>query len=361
MPPSLPAGWTVTKRSNHSGAYPQLDAIGVTLGFPPRGAAALEFSVNGAACSLALSIDSGTVTGLDLSIKAEGPPLASGPLISLRPETAFDRTGKERGIAREVQLGDEGFDAAVYVDSNATDAEVKRVLAAPGVRAAVQSLLRSGAEDLRIDSAGVRAHWKKSSECFLPERVLPVLESLLLVHRAGRPRGKVLATPGEGLQRLLIAMLMAIGGAFFFANSRWDAPVGLLGAGAFLGLVASFFFIAPATRRVSGGSSSHRVARVITILLFLELPLAGALGLLLLNCGLDGSEGKVLEGVVRDASDPYGDEHQQVEVSWEDRSVERFHGESNSWRVGNRAQKTVHQGLLGVAWSWGLERPDARR
>ncbi len=190
MPPSLPAGWTVTKRSNHSGAYQQLDAIGVMLGFPPRGAAALEFSVNGAACSLALSIDSGTVTGLDLSIKAEGPALASGPLISLRPETAFDRTGKERGIAREVQLGDEGFDAAVSVDSNATDAEVKRVLAAAGLRAAVQSLLRSGAEDLRIDSIGVRAHWKKSSECFLPERVLPVLESLLLVHRAGRPRAR---------------------------------------------------------------------------------------------------------------------------------------------------------------------------
>ena len=77
MPPSLPAGWTVTKRSNHSGAYQQLDAIGVTLGFPPRGAAALEFSVNGAAYSLALSIDSGTVTGLDLSIQAEGPSLAN--------------------------------------------------------------------------------------------------------------------------------------------------------------------------------------------------------------------------------------------------------------------------------------------
>ena len=287
MPPSLPAGWTVTKRSNHSGAYQQLDAIGVTLGFPPRGAAALEFSVNGAACSLALSVDSGTVTGLDLSIKAEGLSLASGPLISLRPETAFDRTGKQRGIAREVQLGDEGFDAAVSVDSNATDAEVKRVLPAPGLRAAVQSLLRSDAEDLRLDSTGVRAHWKKSSECFLPERVLPVLELLLLVHRAGRPRGKVLATPGEGLQRLLIAMLMANGVAFFLANSRWDAPLSLLLSGGFLGLVASFF--------------------------------------------------------------------------WEDRSAETFHGESKSWRVGNRAQKTVHQGLLGVEWSWGLERPDARR
>lgn len=361
MPPSLPAGWTVTKRSNHTGGYSQLDAIGVTLGFPPRGAAALEFSVNGAACSLALSIDSGTVTGLDLSIKAEGPAVASGPLISLRPETAFDRTGKERGIAREVQLGDEGFDAAVYVDSNATDAEVKRVLSAPGVRAAVQSLLRSGAEDLRIDSTGVSAHWKKSPECFLPERVLSVLESLLLVHRAGRPRGKILPTPGEGLQSLLIAMLMANGVAFFLANSRWDAPLALLLAGGFLGLVASFFFIAPATRRVSGGSSSHRAARVVTITLLMNFPLAGALGLLLLNCGLDGSDGRTLSGVVRDASDPDGDDNQQVEVLWEDGSVETFHGESNSWRVSDRAEKTVRKGLLSVEWSWGLERPGARR
>ncbi len=361
MPPSLPAGWTVAKRSNHTGGYSQLDAVGVTLGFPPRGAAALEFSVNGAACSIALSIDSGTVTGLDLSVRAEGPAPASGPLISLRPETAFDRTGKERGIAREVQLGEERFDAAVYVDSNATDAEVRRVLSAPGIRAAVQSLLGTGAEDLRIDSTGVSAHWKKSPECFLPEHVLSVLESLLLVHRAGRPKGPVRATPGDGLQSLLIAMLMAIGGALFFANSRWDAPVGLLGAGAFLGLVVSFFCIAPGIRHVSGGSSSHRAARVVTITLLLDLPLAGALGMLLLNCGLDGSEGRTLSGLVRDASDPEGDENQQVEVIWEDSSVETFHGASNSWQVGERAQKTVQQGLLGVEWSWGLERPGARR
>jgi len=357
MSPSLPHGWTVSKRSNHSGGYTQLNAIGEALGFSPRGAAALEFSVNGAACSIALSINSGTVVGVDVSVKAEGPAPASGPTIALRPETAFDRAGKEQGVAREVQLGEERFDAAVYVDSNATDAEVKRVLSAPGIRAAVQTLLRTGAEDLIIDATGVSAHWNKSDELFAPGRVVSFLESLLIVHRAGRPKGLVRATPGARLKNLLVALLLPNALAFFLANSRWDAPWLLLVAGGVLGLVASVFFIAPATRAVSGGSASHRSARTVTFSLLIHLPLAGALGMLLLNCGLDGAEDQVLDGTVRNASAPGDSDGQQVEVFWEDGRSETFYRASSSWDVGDRAQKTVHPGLLGVEWSWGLRRP----
>lgn len=355
MPPSLPAGWTISKRSSHSGGYPQLDALGLALGFPARGAAALEFSVNGAACSIALSINSGTVTGLDLTMKAEGPAPASGPRITLRPETAFDRASKERGIAREVQLGDQRFDAAVYVDSNATDDEVKRVLSAPAVRSAVEFLLSAGAEDFCIDPDGVKAHWKESPERYQPQHVLSLLQSLLVVQRAGRPRGPVVSPPGAWLGVVLITLLLPHGGAFLIANSRWDVPWQLLATGACLGLFGSFFLIGPATRVVSGASDSHRSAVIVTLALLFHLPVAGALGALVLNCGLDGSEGQRVSGTVQNASAPGDGDGQQVEVRWDDGRTETFYRASSSWDVGSSAAKTIHPGSLGVEWSWGLE------
>ncbi|MBZ5708892.1 hypothetical protein [Nannocystis pusilla] len=82
---------------------------------------------------------------------------AETPRIVLRAEDAIDRGGKALGINRELQLGDAAFDAAVYVESEAPDALVAQVLAAPAARAAAQALVRGPAGEVQLGEGRVTA------------------------------------------------------------------------------------------------------------------------------------------------------------------------------------------------------------
>lgn len=63
------------------------------------------------------------------------------PRIHARRETSLDRIGKRLGLNREVQVGDPGFDARVYLETDESDALVKRALGAPKTRSALEALL----------------------------------------------------------------------------------------------------------------------------------------------------------------------------------------------------------------------------
>src|SRR5579884_2188817 len=52
------------------------------------------------------------------------------PAIVLRRETAIDRFGKRLGLNRELEVGDPVFDAAVYIETDSPEGDVKRTLAA---------------------------------------------------------------------------------------------------------------------------------------------------------------------------------------------------------------------------------------
>jgi hypothetical protein len=95
-----------------------------------------------------------------------GTPLSRLPPLALRPERTRDRLGKVLGLNREVQTGDPGFDASVYIETEATDEEVERVLASPVVREAVLGLLARGAARVAFaDRHGaVVADWSGSVE-----------------------------------------------------------------------------------------------------------------------------------------------------------------------------------------------------
>ncbi len=56
-------------------------------------------------------------------------------------EGAFERFGKAVGITREFQTGDPAFDRAVFIDSNARDPALARLLASSDVRRAIHDVL----------------------------------------------------------------------------------------------------------------------------------------------------------------------------------------------------------------------------
>jgi hypothetical protein len=189
-------GLRIVEQPSYKGPYEELAGIAQALGVAHHGARVLEVSVNGATVTFELEINSGSVVGLRLKLLPEGPVLPDSPSISLRAEREDERAGKRRGIAVEVQLGDDRFDEAVYVDSDATDGEVKRVLASPGVRAAARDLLLRGCETVRLSRRFVEVKWTLKKDLFDGPRMLTDLQSVLTLASAGGPRAQAPAPRG---------------------------------------------------------------------------------------------------------------------------------------------------------------------
>lgn len=128
--------------------------------------ATLELTAAGWRRQVAVQAGKGSVT-LTLRLWPLPPePAAPGPSVApllLRPEVGLDRFGKRLRIARECQLGDAAFDARVYVDTEAADATVAEVLAAPAARRAVLESLDAGVSRVRL--LGPRATVEATFTC----------------------------------------------------------------------------------------------------------------------------------------------------------------------------------------------------
>lgn len=77
-------------------------------------------------------------------LRVSAPLPAGMAAVRLDPETGLDRRGKQLGLNREVQTGDPGFDRAVYIRTEASDALVRRILAGEDVRARLRRLVAPG-------------------------------------------------------------------------------------------------------------------------------------------------------------------------------------------------------------------------
>ena len=85
------------------------------------------------------------------------PRVEVRPAVVLRAENSLDRLGKRIGVNREIQTGDQDFDARVYVESDAPDQDLQRTLADDRVRRAVRALLDGGAVRVELDPTGLTA------------------------------------------------------------------------------------------------------------------------------------------------------------------------------------------------------------
>jgi hypothetical protein len=74
-------------------------------------------------------------------------------------ETAFDRTAKKMGVAKEHQTGDSTFDDAVYV-RGPFDGYVEAYLDDADKRQTILTLLNQGFTEVRVTPRSVEAHWE---------------------------------------------------------------------------------------------------------------------------------------------------------------------------------------------------------
>lgn len=140
--------------------------------------------------------------------------LAETPRIVLRAEDALDRGGKALGINRELQLGDPGFDAAVYVESEAPAEIVARVLGAPAVRAAAQALVRGPAGEVQIGEGRVTIRLGADR---LEEPALPAVRAALAQLRALAGEltvPKDMPTRGELVRRRAVGHIFGLAAAW---------------------------------------------------------------------------------------------------------------------------------------------------
>ena len=273
----------------------------------------------------------------------------------LRTEQAGDRADKEASISHEVQLGVSGFDEAVYIDSDAPAAEVKRVLAREGTRDAIAWFLESKSPDVKFTGSAVTASLPMAHGGFDTDQLLLALEALVLMARGGGPRGAAVPRRGESLVVAALGAALLAGGALLFVHLQWKTA---LAFPALLLLLCGFALGAATTglagRLVSGDSGSGARARSLTLLLFLFGCFGGASVGVTANGLLGSGEKTVLHGaVVRVGSEDTDDHTWATTLRWEDGSEQTL-PLSSPERPGRKVTRTRLAGAL-VPWGERLE------
>ena len=221
-------------------------------------------------------------------------PPAPLPGILVRPERAMDRFGKSMGLNREVQLGDEAFDKAAYIESSASDETVRSAFAQPEIRAQVLQLLRLG-YDLDMSSDGLGASRLRGYYASFESPELPDVLRTLQEIRAALPSfdpSKAGANPRTRLSRpVFVAFVGVVLGVASFALVPFVHPpmddadsIKIFGLGVLAWLVVVGALFAAFRGRPAG---LQEWVVVSLLLLFAVTPLT-ALAIFAANSGLDG-------------------------------------------------------------------------
>ncbi len=216
------------------------------------------------------------------------------PRVRLRRETGRDSLGKRLDINREVQTGDEEFDARVYVESDAPDGDVREVLADERVRRGALGLLELGYREVLInDGAGrLSATFQTQSPESLDEaglvraaelmrQVAGALPEFSGPARSGPMWWAAAAAVGASAATVIAGMIVNA-----WAHARYDpltsAPIWV---GILLGLGALLLSLPVLRVVLRGRSTSFRVLLICGGVLVVGWPLLGAA----LAAGLNGA------------------------------------------------------------------------
>jgi hypothetical protein len=308
-------------------------------------------------------LSEGECVGVHFAV--DRPGTRDMPRIVLRREGALDRGGKALGINREIQLGDDSFDAAVYIETEAPDAFVRAVLAAPEARSAALDLVRGPAGGLHLDDGRLVIHLGAAQLADpRPDELHATLERLLALQRS-------LAVPKDipsradivrrrsvghiaGLAALwLVAVLVAV-----FVRPppvlAWGPIFAALGLG--VGLWLLVLVVVGLIRR--GAADSLRWLLICAVAYLLAVPFAGMKLALLANAALDRGPEQVERKAVTvvDASDSLVllDIDALVPDEPSTRLSVRRTMAPGTWSTGRRsATLVIRPGALG--WPWLAE------
>ncbi len=312
--------------------------------------ASLGLRCDGLDVTVGLDIDSGIVRGVDYSLGSAGLPD-----VTFRREDDHDQLAKERGIARELQTGDEEFDRAVYIESDAPDAHLQTTLASPAVRAAIVKLTNRGLS-VRILDGTVKTNDRDRPDCFAEVRVRDIASALRVI--AGAPRSLERAAPeprsGARVAANFVYVFLPLGiGLLWLGSSTYPAVAyGNLVFSGVLGAVMVAAAIQPLlTRAVRGRSTSHRELVPLRASSFVGFSVFGIGLAIFLNGALDKSAEWTEAGTVQSASHDNEDGNTSVTIRTPARSLEITVSDSkNEVRAGHAATLWLRAGAFGQPW-----------
>lgn len=267
---------------------------------------ALRLSCDGLEIKISLEIDSGTARGVEYFAATSGLPIAR-----FRRENSDDVSAKERAIVRELQTGDETFDQAVYIESDADDADLRVLLAAPAVRRAITAALVR-CDEIIVSEGGVSAKDRERPKCYSPSAVRDILTPIRVIAgapRSARPTPEAPRTLGRSVVSS-VYVFAPIGVFMIWLGYQTYEPISspeLIIKGGFVGILFAALLQPLLTRLVRGRSTSHRELVPIRAISFIGLTVFGAGLAICLNGALDKSAERVETTPVTSIS--YDEEH----------------------------------------------------
>ncbi len=247
------------------GKYEELVPLMREFGHDEK-ASQVSVTVDGIVIMVSISLNSGTVTGIEMA--AAAPDLFDMRFVR---EDGLHRKAKAKGISVEAQTGDAAFDDAVYIESKMSADSVRAVLAPPAVRKAILTLL-SHVGSIHVSDGHVKIDIAKSDAAFDVDRIKERLALLRVIAGAPRPFDAVEmpVSPKATLAKVFmyafspIAIVTALYGGSYTPLDKTPWLITVLS-----GFVLAAIFWPIYRRLLSGRSTSHRdlvIARVTSII-----------------------------------------------------------------------------------------------
>ena len=149
------------------------------------------------------------------------------PVMNLRLENDRDRLGKSLRLNRELQTGDELFDARVYIECDDRSGAAKRMLSSPEVRKGITGLLSLGFGYVafRLNSRALVTTWSVGARPFNRNLVEGAVERLSQIG-SNLPKFRKVPTTtpiSPGAWAVVLFWLVAMASLFFFfaADEHW--------------------------------------------------------------------------------------------------------------------------------------------
>ena len=233
----------------------------------------------------------GALVGARFSIETSSPIAAT--TITMRHENWLDRLGKNLFINREFQFGDEVFDRAVYIETDAPDAALQNLLSASVVRAAIVNLVGFAehvAFALADGNALDRDRVRRTISVAIPaskfgqrEVIVAMMETLVRLGQAvDKQRAFIEEPQRRGIAGIVTAFALSFATWFttwaFAAFGGGPATIGWRAyqRGASFGVAAWVGAVALAIALFRGRSTSFRVVIALAILWLGLVPFGGS-------------------------------------------------------------------------------------
>lgn len=327
---------------------------------------------NPSVCRLATELEPSALPsqGGPFRSPVQGPVLDTLPKVVFRKEGERDRFGKALGVNREVQSGDERFDSAVYIESDASDEDVSAIVSSPVVREAVLELLELGCNLVGLNHKGhsINVEWKyvkgkivteKSSIEHLLDRMDEVARALPPFARATRarsfPRGA-----GILIANIVVGVIMipiVILGQMYPPVDNGLAPMGLA--------ISTLVFISVlflTWLRVRGRATGLRFLLWNAVTMVIGYPLLIVFGLYIINGAFGGLSRDVDTTVIRrwtTTSDNSTSYHIRVDPWPPHESSLKFdvrRADFDRLTRGSDVTLRIVEGALGYEWFDGVVR-----